>query len=84
MEYSNLSILELPLNTVLKNHPMKESDLCEPVNLYGVTKLAATNYCTMIGKTQNYKVCTLRLFSPFGELEDSSRLYPSIVNSLKK
>jgi nucleoside-diphosphate-sugar epimerase len=66
----------------LKNEPMKETDLCEPVNFYGITKLAATNYCTMLGKTSKTKVCTLRLFSPYGELEDSTRLYPSIVSSL--
>lgn len=68
----------------IKSEPMKETDLCEPVNLYGITKLAATNYCTMQGKSQNYKVCTLRLFSPFGELEDPSRLYPTIINALNK
>lgn len=66
----------------LKNQPMKEADLCEPVNFYGITKLAATNYCTMLGKTSSTKVCTLRLFSPYGELEDPARLYPSIVSSL--
>lgn len=66
----------------IKDVPMKESDICEPVNFYGITKLAATNYCTMIGKNLNYKVCTLRLFSPYGDLEDASRLYPSIKKSL--
>lgn len=68
----------------VKPHSMKETELCEPVNMYGITKLAATNYCSMMGKARNYKVCTLRLFSPFGELEDSSRLYPSIMHALKK
>jgi nucleoside-diphosphate-sugar epimerase len=68
----------------LKDSPMKESDVCEPVNFYGITKLAATNYCTMLGKTSRTKVCTLRLFSPYGQLEDPSRLYPSIVESLSK
>lgn len=66
----------------IKDIPMKENDICEPVNFYGITKLAATNYCTMIGKSLNYKVCTLRLFSPYGDLEEASRLYPSIKNSL--
>ena len=65
-----------------KNEAMKEVDVCEPINFYGVTKLAATNYCTMIGKTLGYSVCTLRLFSPYGQFEDSSRLYPSITNAL--
>lgn len=68
----------------MKNEPMKEDDVCAPLNFYGVTKLAATHYCTMIGKTLHYPVCTLRLFSPYGEFEDSSRLYPSIKNALIK
>ena len=67
----------------LKNHPMKEDDSCQPISLYGITKLAATNYCTMIGKQQNEtKICTLRLFSPYGDLEEPTRLYPSIRTSL--
>ena len=67
----------------VKMLPMKETDVCEPVNFYGVTKLAATNYCAMIGKNYNYRVCTLRLFSPYGQFEDNSRLYPSIVTALQ-
>ncbi|GAC41569.1 NAD-dependent epimerase/dehydratase family protein [Paenibacillus popilliae] len=68
----------------IKDKPMKESDVCEPVNFYGITKLAATNYCAMLGKQSEFtKVCTLRLFSPYGEYEDSSRLYPSIVKALR-
>ena len=66
----------------VKDHPMREDEICEPVNFYGVTKLAATNYCTMIGKGLGFKVCTLRLFSPFGKYEDPSRLYPSIISAL--
>ncbi|GGI46220.1 CDP-abequose synthase [Paenibacillus marchantiophytorum] len=69
----------------IKDAPMKESDYCEPVNFYGITKLAATNYCSMIGRQQtNLKTCTLRLFSPYGDYEDDSRLYPSIKSSLMK
>ncbi|UVI30243.1 NAD-dependent epimerase/dehydratase family protein [Paenibacillus spongiae] len=68
----------------IKNDAMKETDLCEPINLYGITKLAATQYCSMMGKSSKYNVCTLRLFSPYGELEDPSRLYPSIVSALER
>lgn len=67
----------------IKDKPMKEDEICTPVNFYGLTKLAATNYCTMVGKNLDYKVCTLRLFSPYGALEDKSRLYPSIISALK-
>ncbi|WP_151736542.1 NAD-dependent epimerase/dehydratase family protein ['Paenibacillus yunnanensis' Narsing Rao et al. 2020] len=67
----------------IKNQPMKETDLCEPVNLYGITKLAATNYCKMVSQTSEMKICTLRLFSPYGMFEDPSRLFPSIMNALE-
>jgi nucleoside-diphosphate-sugar epimerase len=67
-----------------KDAPMREDDVCRPVNFYGITKLAATNYCSMVGETSSTRICTLRLFSVYGEWEDSSRLYPSIVKALEK
>lgn len=67
----------------LKDSPMKETDICNPLNLYGITKLAATNYCYMNAQQQSaMRLCTLRLFSPYGDLEDPNRLYPSIKNAL--
>lgn len=66
----------------LKDSPMKEDDLCKPYNLYGITKLAATNYCSMIGNLYSYPVCTLRLFTVFGEDEGKQKLFASIVNAL--
>lgn len=69
----------------IKDVPMREDDVCSPVNFYGITKLAATNYCTMAGQAATAtRICTLRLFSPYGEWEDPSRLYPSIVKALEK
>jgi nucleoside-diphosphate-sugar epimerase len=68
----------------LTQHPMKETDRCDPLTFYGLSKLAATKYCSMIGNTLQYPVCTLRLFSVYGELEDPNRLYPTICNALGK
>jgi nucleoside-diphosphate-sugar epimerase len=68
----------------IKDRPMNETDLCEPINLYGITKLAATNYCKMVSQASSMKICTLRLFSPYGKYEDPSRLYPSIMYALEK
>ncbi len=68
----------------IKPKPMSEDDVCEPLTFYGVTKLAATNYCAMVGKNQNYRICTLRLFSPYGPYETPTRLYPTIVNALEE
>lgn len=68
----------------VKAVPMREDDVCKPLSLYGITKLAATNYCAMAGAASSTRICTLRLFSPYGEWEDPSRLYPSIVQALEK
>jgi nucleoside-diphosphate-sugar epimerase len=68
----------------VKNEPMQEDMHCQPVNLYGITKLAATNYCSMMAKSTDMKICTLRLFSPYGKYEKESRLYASIFNALQE
>ena len=67
----------------VKHYPMREEDICHPLSLYGISKLAATHYVSLIGKTSPMKTCTLRLFSPYGPYEAPSRLYASIVNALK-
>ncbi|MFC1741073.1 NAD-dependent epimerase/dehydratase family protein [Nanoarchaeota archaeon] len=57
-----------------KDLPMSETDLCEPVNMYGITKLASAMYGQMIAQTKGRPIVTLRLFSPFGPYDDSCRL----------
>ena len=65
----------------LKNVPMRESDLLEPINDYGVSKASATLYCQAIAKRENRPITTLRLFSPYGYYEELSRLIPSTILS---
>ena len=65
----------------IKNGPMKETDLPEPENLYGVTKAAATMYCRHISKKYNLPIATLRLFSVYGYFEGKERLIPAIIRS---
>ena len=59
----------------IKDAPMKESDFCEPILDYGVTKLAQTLIC------KRYGAPTLRLFSPYGPWEDPNRLIPTLIKS---
>ncbi|MEG2291505.1 MAG: NAD-dependent epimerase/dehydratase family protein [Clostridium sp.] len=68
----------------VKSDKMKEVDFLEPINMYGVSKAAATMYCNMINKTQNKPIGTVRLFSVYGEYEDKSRLIPSVILSCLK
>lgn len=58
----------------IKQKPMRENDICEPVTAYGISKCAATLYAGFIAKTKNKPVVTFRLFSPFGPYDDSRRL----------
>ncbi len=67
----------------IKQNPMREDDVCEPVLAYGVSKLAATQYATYTARTRQRPVTTLRLFSPYGPFDDPQRFMAhSIVRSL--
>lgn len=67
-----------------KKEKMKESDICEPINMYAITKVASSLYASMIAKIKNKPIINFRLFSPFGPFDDSSRLMTyAITNAIK-
>ncbi len=63
----------------VKTRPMQEDDRLEPVNDYGISKSAATLNCQAATKNEGLPIVTLRLFSPYGNYEDSTRLVPSVI-----
>lgn len=63
----------------LKVAPMREEDLLEPINDYGVSKSAATLYCQTLSRREGLPIVTLRLFSPYGNYEGPTRLIPSVI-----
>ena len=65
-----------------KDEPMRESDICEPVNVYGVTKLAATHYASYGGRVKQRPILTFRLFSPYGPFDDHRRLIAKTILEL--
>lgn len=67
-----------------KSKKMKEDDLLEPVNDYGVSKAATTLYCQALAKREGLPITTLRLFSPYGFYEGSERLISSVILSCLK
>lgn len=65
----------------IKERAMQEGDLLEPVNDYGISKSAATQYCRAVARNKGLPIVTLRLFSPYGSYEESTRLIPSVILS---
>lgn len=67
-----------------KKELMKENDVCEPINVYGISKCAATLYGNFIARTKGKPIIGFRLFSPFGPYDDKSRLMTyAITNTLQ-
>ncbi len=67
-----------------KGNPMSESDACDPVTMYGLTKLASTLCGRFEALAKNKPVVTLRLFSPYGPYDDPLRLMSyALVHAIK-
>jgi len=63
----------------IKDKPMNETDVLEPINDYGMAKTAATLICQKEAIRNNLPIINFRLFSPYGYSEDKSRLIPSVI-----
>lgn len=56
-----------------------EDSVCEPNSHYAVSKVAAATYLRYMGKERGFPCATLRLYSVYGPLEDTSRLVPNLL-----
>lgn len=63
----------------IKTTSIREDDLLEPVNDYGISKAAATLYCQAAARNEGLPIVTLRLFSPYGSYEGPDRLISSTI-----
>ncbi len=63
----------------LKNIPMSEDLVLEPICDYGVSKAAATQYCLKHACFNDLPVYTIRLFSAYGDYEMPTRLIPHVL-----
>lgn len=67
-----------------KDRPIKESDICEPIELYSITKLAQTLYSQTSARIKDKPILTFRLFTPYGPAVQKGRLiYNVIYNALR-
>ncbi len=63
----------------IKYKPMKETDIQEPINDYGISKLAATLYVRKEAIRYNLPIITFRLFSAYGYFEEPTRFIPWVI-----
>lgn len=66
----------------IKKSSMKESDILEPINDYGICKSAFTLYCQKTSKHDRLPIVTYRLFSPFGPYESKERFVPTVISNM--
>ncbi len=66
----------------IKERPMREDDLLEPVGDYGVTKAAATLFCRSEAVLKGLPLVTFRVFSPYGPWDDPKRMIPYVISSI--
>ena len=58
---------------------VSEDGVCQPNTPYAVSKYAAASYLHYMGAQRNTPCINLRLFSVYGPLEDTSRLFPNLL-----
>ncbi len=56
-----------------------EDSLCEPNSPYSVSKVAIASYLRFMGKQREFPCVNLRLYSVYGPLEDTSRMFPNLL-----
>lgn len=66
----------------IKEKPMKENDLLEPISFYAATKASATLLCQVFAKEHKKPIITLRPFSVYGPYEEKKRFIPTIIRSV--
>lgn len=66
----------------IKNNPMSEADVLEPISFYAATKASATLLCQVFSREYRKPIITLRPFSVYGPYEEKNRFIPTIIKSI--
>ncbi len=66
----------------IKQKPMKETDLLEPISFYAAAKSGQTLLCQAFSREYNKPIVTIRPFSVYGPFEQKDRFIPTITRSL--
>lgn len=64
-----------------KDGPMTETDVPVPYDAYGASKAGATLWLAAAASSRGLPTVTLRLFSPYGPMDDPARLIPAAARA---
>lgn len=62
-----------------RRFPQREEDPVSPLSPYGVSKLAAENYCVVFAKTLGLETVSLRYFNVFGPRQNPESKYSAVI-----
>lgn len=68
----------------IKQTPLNENDVCEPISNYAISKLAGTLYGTSYAKRTRKPLATFRIFSPYGPYDYRDRLISQVILKIIK
>ena len=63
----------------VRRFPQKETDLPKPISPYGVSKLAAEDYCVTFARTFGLETVSLRYFNVFGPRQNPESKYSAVI-----
>lgn len=64
----------------IKRGSVKESDRCEPMDVYSISKLSATLYGQAVAAAHGKPILTLRTFTPYGPGMQPGRLVYEVID----
>jgi UDP-glucose 4-epimerase len=62
--------------------PSTEAMACEPTGVYPATKNAAATLLKALARENGREAVVLRLYGPYGEADDTSRVIPALIDRL--
>jgi nucleoside-diphosphate-sugar epimerase len=64
--------------------PFRETSPCAPTTAYGIAKLASSLFALAYGRQAGVRPTVARIFGAYGPGESPSRLFPSLLGSLRE
>lgn len=62
-----------------KENALKESDVCEPTEMYSISKLTTTLYAQALGRNQKKPIVTVRIFTPYGQFMQKGKIVTQLI-----